>query len=215
MNHRIRIISTLGAGLIRLLGSTWRFRVSGEEHVAAARAHGRTVVWAFWHGRMLPLSYGYRGRSIHVLASQHRDGELMGQTIRKLGFGHVRGSSTRGGAQAILELAAKLREGYDLGLTVDGPRGPKYVFKPGPLEISKLSGCAVVPVAVSSKRHWVFTSWDALELPWPFTKVSVLFGHPTVVSSAAGLDEIEQKRQQIENTLRDLTEVNDEVVCSQ
>ena len=149
MSGKTQITAFLGAGLIRLLGSTWRFRIGGEEHVAAARAHGRTVIWAFWHGRMLPLSYGYRGRSIYVLASRHRDGELMGQTIRRLGFGHVRGSTTRGGAQAIRDLVDKLNEGYDLGLTVDGPRGPKFVCKPGPLEISKLSGCAVVPTSVS------------------------------------------------------------------
>ena len=202
----------MGAGLVRLLGSTWRYRVSGEEHVATARAHGRTVVWAFWHGRMLPLSYAYRGRSIQVLASQHRDGELMGRIIHRLGFGHVRGSSTRGGARAILELVAKLEEGYDLGLTVDGPLGPKHVFKAGPLEIGKLSGCAVVPVAVSSKRHWVFTSWDAFELPWPFTRVSVLFGRPQIVSRDANLEEIERARGEIEKTLRQLTRSNDELV---
>lgn len=212
MKYNVRIASSLGAGLVRLLGATWRFRISGEEHVAAARSHGRTVVWAFWHGRMLPLSYEYRDRSIHVLASRHRDGELMGRIVRRLGFGHVRGSSTRGGAQAILELVDKLKKGYDLGLTVDGPLGPRHVFKPGPLEISKLSGCAVVPVAVSSQRHWVFTSWDAFELPWPFTRVSVCFGRPAMVPANAGLDEIEQKRREIETVLRELTTQNDESV---
>ena len=132
------------------------------------------------------MSYRYRNQQIHVLASEHKDGELIGQVIRRLGFGHVRGSSTRGGARAIRELVGKLEEGFDLGLTVDGPRGPRCRVKPGTLEISKLSGVPVVPAAVSSKSHWVFRSWDAFEFPKPFTKVSIRIGRPVTVPPDAG-----------------------------
>lgn len=209
MTARIRIGSFLAALVIRLLGCSWRFRASGEHYVDEARRYAPQAVFAFWHGRMLPLSYGYRNRSIHVLASEHADGELMGQTIRRLGFGHVRGSSTRGGARAIRELVSKLDEGFDLGLTVDGPKGPKYTVKPGPLEIAKLSGAPVVPVAVSSRSRWVFSSWDAFELPKPFTAVYVRFGPPIFVAGDADAGTLETKRVELERSLRDLTELND------
>ena len=137
MSLRLRIAAYLGAWLIRLVGSTWRFQIVGQ---IAQRDRGRytfPLIFAFWHGRMLPLSYRYRNQQIHVLASEHKDGELIGQTIRRLGFGHVRGSSTRGGARAIRELVGKLEEGFDLALTVDGPRGPRYRVKLGTLDAAR------------------------------------------------------------------------------
>ena len=209
MTWRVRIGAWVGALAIRVLGSSWRFREVDAHHLDEARRYAPYLIFAFWHGRMLPLSYGYRNRSIYVLASEHQDGELMGQTIRLLGFGHVRGSSTRGGARAIRELVSKLEEGFDLGITVDGPKGPKYTVKPGPLEISKLSGAPVVPVATSSRSHWIFSSWDAFELPKPFTSVLVRFGPPVVVPRDADSGVLEAKRCELERTLRELTDFND------
>jgi lysophospholipid acyltransferase (LPLAT)-like uncharacterized protein len=213
MELRTRVLSILGAGIIRLCGSTWRVRTVAEEQMEAARVLGPRTIYAFWHGRMLVLSYAYRNSNVHVLASEHRDGELMGQVIRRLGFGHVRGSSTRGGSRAIRELVRKLREGYDLGLTVDGPRGPRHVFKPGPLGIAKLSGCPVVPVAISSKRHWQLTSWDHFQWPWPFTRAQVMFGAPVSVPRDADPETLERMRRDIQNKLQEMTALNDESVC--
>ncbi|UCG53303.1 MAG: lysophospholipid acyltransferase family protein [Candidatus Latescibacterota bacterium] len=187
-------------------------RVIDEGYVDEARRHAASVIFCFWHGRMLPLSYEGRNRSIHVLASEHRDGEIMGQTIRRLGFGHVRGSSTRGGARAIRELVAKLHEGFDLGITVDGPKGPRYEVKPGPIEIARLSGSPAVPVTTGSASHWVFSSWDAFELPKPFTRVDVRFGRPIIVPPDADTDLLEKKRMELQKTLRDITSLNDENV---
>lgn len=212
MNLRMSIISHSGSLAIRALGYSWNIRAAGEEHLSRARDHNPSVIFAFWHGRMLTLSFTHRNRAIQVLASEHQDGETMGQTIRRLGFGHVRGSSTRGGARAIRELVGKLEAGLDLGITVDGPKGPKFVVKPGPLEIAKLSGAAVVPVTAGSKKHWTFASWDAFEVPKPFTIVSVLYGEPVIVPPSASADELESKRLQLENILRDITAANDEAV---
>jgi lysophospholipid acyltransferase (LPLAT)-like uncharacterized protein len=209
MNARVRITAFLVSLLIRLVGCTWRFRVIDEEHFDRARRLSPRSIFVFWHGRMLPLAYGYRNRSIQVLASEHRDGELMGWTIRYLGFGHVRGSSTRGGARAIREMIAKLEEGYDLGITVDGPKGPKYTVKPGPLEMAKLSGAPLVPATTSSSSHWVAASWDAFEFPKPFAKVLVRFGPPVSVPRDAGPEELEECRRKIERILREITEAND------
>jgi lysophospholipid acyltransferase (LPLAT)-like uncharacterized protein len=209
MRVPVGITALLASLLIRIIGCTWRFRVIDEKHYDEARRRAPHSIYVFWHGRMLPLSYGYRNRRIHVLASEHRDGELMGRTIRRLGFGHVRGSSTRGGARAVREMVAKLEEGFDLGITVDGPRGPRYTVKPGPFEVAKLSGAPVVPATTSSKSHWVASSWDAFEFPKPFTKVLVRFGPPQWVSADAGPEELEKCRAEIERTLREITEEND------
>ncbi len=210
MKVNVPIASFLSANLIRLLGCTWRFRVIDEHFMHDARKHSKSLIFCFWHGRMLPLSYRYRGRSIHVLASEHADGELMGQTIRRLGFGHVRGSSTRGGVRAIRELVAKLDEGFDLGITVDGPKGPRFEAKAGPLEIAKLSGALVVPATTSSSSRWVFSSWDAFEFPKPFAAVAVRFGRPVSVPADADADELEKLRIELQEILRELTALNDE-----
>ena len=131
----------------------------------------------------------------------------------RLGFGHVRGSSTRGGARAIFDLVEKLRSGFDLGITVDGPRGPRYVVKPGPIQIAKRSGAAILPITSASKRHKTFSSWDAFELPFPFTKVMVRYGRPIVVPSNADADTVETKRLELESALKQITEASDNETC--
>lgn len=213
MNFRIRITALSGSFLIRVLGHSWSVRTSGEDYLQRARTHHPSVIFAFWHGRMLALSFTHRSRAIQVLASEHQDGEMMGRTIRMLGFGHVRGSSTRGGARAIRELVGKLDEGLDLGITVDGPKGPKFVVKPGPLEIAKLSGAAIVPITAGSRKHWTFNSWDAFEVPKPFSIVSIRYGEPVIVPPDAGSDELEAKRLGLEAILRNITAANDEAVA--
>lgn len=213
MKPPLRLTAFLGAGLIRLLGMTWRIRIIDEHFLEAARKKSPRVIHAFWHGRMLALSYNYRDRSVHVLASEHYDGELMGQAVRFLGYGHVRGSSTRGGARAILRLVGKLKAGYDLGITVDGPKGPAYRFKPGPLQIAKLSGCAIIPITASSRRFWSSTSWDVFHVPMPFTKVLIRYGKPVSVPGDASPELLEEKRLEVERILRDVTEENDEAAA--
>lgn len=210
MRVNIPIASFLSAGLIRLLGKTWRFQEIDNHFMNDSRERSPSLIFCFWHGRMLPLSYHYRDRSIHVLASEHADGELMGQIIRRLGFGHVRGSSTRGGARAIREMVSKLEQGFDLGITVDGPVGPRFKAKAGPLEIAKLSGSWVVPATTSSSSRWVFSSWDAFEFPKPFARVGVRFGKPIEVPLDADAEVVEKLRVELQTTLRDITARNDD-----
>ena len=210
MSVKTRLLPRLGAFVIRILGLSWRIRVEDAHFLAEARAHSKNVLFAFWHGRLLPLSYTHRNQLIQVLASEHEDGELLGLTIRHLGFGHVRGSSTRGGARAIRELVGKVRDGFDLGLTVDGPRGPVYEVKPGPVEIAKLAGVAIVPITTSSSKRKVFSSWDVFELPLPFTSVCVKYGEPVLVPKDADEETVDHKRLELESTLREITRKNDE-----
>ncbi len=206
MKASLTIVPPIGAVVIRALAVTWRLRVRGREHVDEARRIHDRIVFAFWHGRMLPLAYLHRGEGARVLASEHHDGELLGRTIGYLGFGHVRGSSTRGGTKAILGLADAVRAGYDIGLTVDGPRGPRYQVKPGVVELAKLTGAAIVPVTTGSRRHKTFASWDAFELPAPFTRVVVEYGAPIRVPQDADRAAQDEKRRDVEESLRRITE---------
>ncbi len=209
MKASLVVVPPLGAAVIRVLASTWRFDVRGREHIDEARRMGKQIVFAFWHGRLLPLAYLHRGENAHVLASEHHDGELLGRTIRYLGFGHVRGSSTRGGTKAILGLADAWRAGFDVALTVDGPRGPRFEVKPGVIEVAKVTGGAIIPVTTASRRHRVFDSWDAFQLPAPFTRVLVAYGPPLRVPADADREAQEATRRELEASLRDLTDACD------
>lgn len=212
MKASLYILPPLGAAIIRALAATWRFRVEGREHVEAARPGGVPAVFAFWHGRLLPMAYLHRGQHVRVLASEHHDGELLARTIRFLGFGNVKGSSTRGGTKAILGLVDALRDGHSVALTVDGPRGPRFVVKPGVVELAKLSGAAIIPVTSASSRRRTFASWDAFELPSPFTRVEVRYGEPIRVPADADREGLEGKRLQLEASLNRITEASDRAV---
>ena len=199
------IISFLGAVFIRLLGLTWRFRFEGEDNLKIARELSGNVIFSFWHSRLLVLSYTHRGENIQVLASQHSDGDLMGRTIRWLQFGHLKGSTTRGGAGAIRKLVSVLKRGLDVGLTVDGPTGPRGVVQQGAVEISRMTGSAVIPISSTARRRILFNSWDKFQLPLPFTDVIVSYGKPVVVGQGAGIEEREKERILIQNRLNELT----------
>lgn len=206
---RRKVLSLLGSILIRLIGSTWRVEWRGEEHLERARELSERVIFSFWHGRLLVLSYTHRHRKIQVLASEHPDGDLMGRTISWLGFGHLKGSSTRGGARALRDLCRVLREGFDVGLTVDGPRGPRGSVQQGAIELSRLTGSAVIPVSNSSRPRKLFRSWDVFQLPLPFARVVVSYGEPFVVPPDAGEGERERWRVLLEERLGELTSVLD------
>ena len=199
------LVAGVGATVIRALGSTWRIRIEEEARLDAARVLSPQVIFVFWHGRLLPLSFTHRNRKIHVLASEHTDGEMLGRTIRRLGFGHVRGSSTRGGTRALLELVEKVRAGFDLGVTVDGPRGPAGVVKAGVVEVARRTGAAIVPITTASDRRRVFRSWDAFEMPAPFARVVVRYGEPVRVAPDSGRDAVEERRLDVERVLTRIT----------
>ena len=199
------VASLFGALLIRVLGATWRIEWRGLERLEQARACSKQVLFSIWHGRLFVSSYSHRGSRIQVLASEHPDGDLMGRTIARLGFGHIRGSTTRGGAMALRELAAALRSGFDVGLTIDGPRGPQGVVQQGTIELSRMTGSAVMPMSNSSRPRVLLRSWDRFQIPLPFAKVVIAYGEPFVVPSGASPDERERYRLRLEEGLNMLT----------
>ena len=192
----------MGASLIRALRGLLRLEIRHTEHIRRFWDRGENAIVVFWHGRMLLLPYAYGGpRGVRVLISSSRDGELIARTIGKFGLGTIRGSSTRGGERARAEMREALAEGLDIGITPDGPRGPRYVLKPGAIELARESGRPIVPLLMSSTRGRRLGSWDGFFVPLPGDRVIMEWG-PAIHISAD--EDFEAARLRVEQALNEL-----------
>jgi lysophospholipid acyltransferase (LPLAT)-like uncharacterized protein len=205
-NVALFLASIIGPISIFLLGKTLRIKWIGEKNLDVIRENGGRVLYAFWHGRMLILSYSHRWQRIHVLISQHRDGELIARIIERLGFVSVRGSTTRGGTKALFEMAKKGASGYDIAITPDGPRGPKFKVQLGAIYIAQRSEVPIIPISNSAKKRWMLPSWDGFLIPKPFSKSVIIVGEPIYVSLQDTPQQLEQKRKELEKSLAELTQ---------
>lgn len=202
----VSLLGRLSAGAICLLGGTLSVRMIGEEYLERAREGGRKVMYAFWHEGLLVATYAFRRQGIRVLVSQHRDGELIARAIERMGYGTIRGSTTRGGTRALFRMAAAGAAGNDLGVTVDGPRGPRLQVKPGTLIIAGRSGLPIVPFAVASRKPWELSSWDRFMVPRPFSTAAIAFGEPLEVPGDIEVDRLEPYRTKLQQRLLEARE---------
>lgn len=197
-------ISVAGARLIAALGSTFRWRTEGLEHFDAIVRSGRQPIMAFWHGRILPSTYFFRNRGIVVIISENFDGEWIAGIIERFGFGTARGSTTRGGRRALLQLTRDVAAGRPAGFAVDGPRGPARVAQPGAIWLAKATGNPVLPFHFEADRFWTMNSWDRTQIPKPFATVALAVGEPLEVSGDSTDDGLEIARLELEARLRAL-----------
>ena len=181
---RIARWSRTGVWLIRLLGRTWRFRVTHDEAVRAARSSKTPIVFSLWHGQMLPLLYTHRDEGVAVLISEHSDGEIIARIATRLGYNTVRGSTSRGAARALLGLSRVLEGGGDLAITPDGPRGPAKSMAPGVAIVARRAGVVVVGVAASASSAWHLKTWDKFLIPRPFATIHVAYSDAVHVTTA-------------------------------
>lgn len=204
----LAVAPPVASGIIKVLAATMKLEFLHEERVRQFWDKDEKVIIAFWHNRLLLMGLCYRGKGIRILISQHKDGELIARVMEIFGFGTVRGSSTRGGAQAMREMIRAVKES-DIGITPDGPRGPKYVVQEGTIALARLTGRPIIPLTFGSSRKKVFASWDAFNLPYPFSRGAFLWGEPLYVPKDADLEE---KRKELETKLREMTEFVDNYV---
>ncbi|PYP06823.1 MAG: hypothetical protein DMD25_01460 [Gemmatimonadetes bacterium] len=197
------LVTALVAGLVRLLAATWRYRVQGWEHVAAARASGRPVVYVLWHSRILPLLYHRRDERLALLISRHRDGGYLAELCQRWGYRVVRGSSQRGGEVGLLGLVRYLRLGGEVALTPDGPRGPAERMKPGALAAAQHANAMVIAAGARASSAWWIESWDRFCLPRPFARVEIVYSAPFAVE--AGKQALRRGMTVAERALRDVT----------
>jgi lysophospholipid acyltransferase (LPLAT)-like uncharacterized protein len=161
---------------IALIGPTLRYSISWEEPPSPPDAtYERPVIYCFWHRAVFAGAWLWRNVGAAVMVSRSFDGEFIARTIEKLGFVAVRGSSSRGGAQGLLGLKSQLEQGNPAVFTIDGPRGPKFVAKPGPVLLSRTTALPMVAFYVAVDDPWVLNTWDALIIPKPFSKALVRF----------------------------------------
>ncbi len=149
---KLSVLPPVGAALIRGIARTMRYETRGQEAVDALYREGGHAITAFWHAQQLMIPFGYRGPGAHVLISQHGDGEIIARIITRFGHGAVRGSSTRGGANALRALIKLARSGQDVAVTPDGPKGPRHIAKLGVIQLAKASGLPIVPIAFACSK---------------------------------------------------------------
>jgi lysophospholipid acyltransferase (LPLAT)-like uncharacterized protein len=179
-----KIISQIIYYFIRLLNFTYRYQfVDLENKVEARKMNPKgAFVFAIWHQNLIPGILAHSDEQYTMIISESKDGELVAVTCEKLGHKPSRGSSTRGGKKALIEMVKNVKSGIPGALTVDGPKGPAQIVKPGVVELARLAQCAIVPMSPYPKSFWVIKkSWDQFRIPKPFTKIVIAIGEPTFI----------------------------------
>ncbi|CAN5231834.1 lysophospholipid acyltransferase family protein [soil metagenome] len=189
---------------IKIIGKTIKYETEGAEILEKIERENKIPVYATWHNRIFPSVYFLKNRGIVVLTSQSFDGEYIARFIQRFGFGAVRGSSTRGGVGALVEMIRLMRKGLPMCFTVDGPKGARYVAKTGAILLAKKTGNPVLPFLVEAEKFWTVNSWDKLQIPKPFTRAKVFFAQPINVAKNADNEEIENKRKELQTKLDEM-----------
>jgi len=205
----LRLITWAGYLLIRVLGATLRYTVSTEE---GAPGGGYTApgIFAFWHRCLIPACFQWQGRKIAVLTSRSFDGEYIARILEGYGYTPVRGSSTRGGARALLEMRRELESGHAVAFTADGPKGPMYVAKPGPVLLARMTAQPIICFYVALENPWVLSkAWDRFMIPKPFSRALARASKPIhVPSDARNLSPYHQEMQAALDRVREYAEAN-------
>lgn len=196
-NVRPSILAPIIFGVARLVGATLRI----EARFLAEPVPGKGRVLAGWHGRTFAAASYFRGQGVYTIISQSKDGDMQDRIFRWFGFRTIRGSTGRGGVQALRESIAVLSEGGTMAFTPDGPRGPSHVVQAGIIAMARRSGAALVPVGVSADRRWLAPTWDRYMVPKPFARCLMLFGEPIYVPEDADEAAMEAARSRLESEM--------------
>lgn len=194
---KVRVISVIGWFAIWAIASTLRFEVRGREALDELRRQGQPTILSFWHNQIFAATYYFRFQDIVVITSSHFDGEYIARIISRFGYGTARGSSSRGAVRALLQLKRHLEEGKDVAFTIDGPRGPIYQVKPGPIFLARKTGCPVLCFHIEPKRYWRLSGWDRFRIPKPFSRAVVQFAKPFLPAQDETDQECLRRYQQV------------------
>jgi lysophospholipid acyltransferase (LPLAT)-like uncharacterized protein len=195
------LITWAGYLLIRLIGPTLRFQTRVEEDCLSDGMSSPLGIYCFWHRCVIPVASRYRNRKIAVMTSRSFDGEYIARIIRKLGFGAVRGSSSKGAVGALMGMKQELDQGNPVAFTIDGPRGPIYVAKPVPILLAQKTGHGIVCFHIAVERAWVLNSWDRMIIPKPFSRVAGWGSTTLHVPAEASEQEMAALHQQMQAML--------------
>ena len=186
--------------LAAALGRTLRWRIDGSEHYDNLMREGRPPILALWHGRILAATFYWRDRGIVAMTSENFDGEWIARLMARFGFRAARGSTSRGGSRALVQLRRELNTGRVAAFTVDGPRGPARSAQPGALWLAGATGHPILPFHLEADRCWTARSWDGSMIPKPFSTTAIAIGEPMVVAGTTE-DVVERARRDLEQRL--------------
>jgi lysophospholipid acyltransferase (LPLAT)-like uncharacterized protein len=207
---QVPIIAAAVYSVIRTLGPTLRYEVLGWQRAERVYAMKKQCIWAFWHRVIIPVVWWYRNHGVVVMNTTAFDGQWTRKVIEWLGYGTAQGSSSRGGLRGLAVMARRLEEGLDCAFTIDGPRGPRYVAKPGPVMLARKTGCPVMVFHIGVERGKTFEkTWDHFLLPRPFSRTVMLFAPPIYVLPDADRETLEAKHAEMQKELervRDIAE---------
>lgn len=204
------IIAGLAAGYVKFVHKTTRWTIQETEEAKALRLSDKGFVVCFWHGRMLLISPAWDGvKPLHMLISAHSDGVMISRAVSHLGIQTIKGSSRKGGMSALRSMQRLLEQGSIVGVTPDGPRGPRMQAKSGAIKAAQMAGTPIMPMTGNISRRRILKSWDRFCLPLPFARGIVYLGTPIVPTSSTDEEEMESDRQLLEERLNALTAESD------
>jgi lysophospholipid acyltransferase (LPLAT)-like uncharacterized protein len=199
---QIPVIAWAAYSAIRLIGPTLRLEVLGIHNAAQIRDGGEPAIAAFWHRCIFSSVWVWRNRGIVVLNTVNFDGQWTRRVIERLGFGTAQGSSSRGGVEGLTEMAHRLEEGKHVAFTIDGPRGPRYVAKPGPVILARRTGKPISVYHIGLQRaHTITKSWDLFQIPYPFSRIILVIAPPIRVPTDADGETIKSKQAEMQAAL--------------
>ncbi len=199
---KLWLISWAGYLFIRLVGATLRYEFILEPGcIGDTDGSAPPSIWCFWHRAVIPATYRFRNKGLAVMTSRSFDGEYIARIIQKLGFHAVRGSSSRGAVGALLGMRQQLEQGHAVVFTIDGPRGPRYVAKPGPVLLAKKTGVSINCFYAAVQRAWILNSWDRMIIPKPFSRAVIYASSPMYVPADAGEEQMSALHQQMQEAL--------------
>ena len=207
---QLTLVSWIVPAVLRLIGCTLRETSTFEEGSISNLDDVYPGIYPFWHRCVLPATWLYRHKHPAVMTSRSRDGEFIARVIRRFGFVPVRGSSSRGGQRALLEMSQLLADGHAVAFTIDGPRGPRYVAKKGPVLLARMSGAAITAFYVAVERAWVLNTWDRLVIPKPFSRIHVRFARKIFVPPGADDTAMERYHAEMQAALDRITQFAEE-----
>ncbi|MFA7343052.1 MAG: lysophospholipid acyltransferase family protein [Terrimicrobiaceae bacterium] len=205
---RERLLALIGSTILKALFLTIRLRI--DDRCGLSRnAFTEPCLICFWHNRILGITCAFHRvyprmprRGVTVLTSPSKDGEILSRFVGAFGMGSVRGSSSRRGSRALLELVRVIRAGGDIAITPDGPRGPRYSLGPGVILLAQTTGTPIVPMHASFSRCFRMKTWDGFIIPLPFSTISVTVAERINIPKNLGEEEFEQARKNLEDNLK-------------
>ena len=194
-----------GTWLYNAISNSLRLEIAGDEPLEELRQRYGAVIFVGWHSQLLVPLWHHRFTGGWAVVSEHADGELIARVLERIGYTCIRGSTTHGGARALIRMVRTVRAGNDIGITPDGPLGPRYVAQPGAVYLASRSGCPIIAMGFATRWFWQFRSWDKFKLPKPCSPGAITYSAPIHVPAPLPDGDVEGWRRRMQDALMDVT----------